>query len=85
MYDLVAKVGETATENGQKVKWMRVGVMIEREGKKNIKLDAMPVGTDWDGWLVVKEREQEQDNVDNGKKQKGKKKEQSKEEDTEPF
>ncbi len=49
MYDLVAKIGDVATENGQKTRWARVGVMVEKEGKFNIKLDALPVGSDWNG------------------------------------
>jgi len=44
------------SEDKGKARWEKVGVLIEKEGKKSIKLDLMPVSKDWDGWLVVAER-----------------------------
>lgn len=57
IYDLVAKVDSEVTENGEKAKWFRVGVLIEKDRKLSAKIDAIPIGTQWDGWLTVKERE----------------------------
>ena len=52
IYDLLWKKSET---NG-KARWEKVGALIEKDGKKSIKLDLMPVSITWDGWLVVSER-----------------------------
>lgn len=60
VYDLIAKVDSTATENGEKAKWLRVGVLVEKDKKLSIKLDCIPLGTSWDGWLVVKEKEKKE-------------------------
>lgn len=57
VFDLIAKVDATATENGEKAKWLKVGVLIEKDKKLSVKIDAIPIGTQWDGWLAVKERE----------------------------
>ena len=36
---------------------MKCGVMLEKDdGKKSIKVDVLPVGPAWDGWLVISER-----------------------------
>jgi hypothetical protein len=40
-----------------KVQWEAVGVLIENEGKRSIKLNVVPVGN-WDGWLIAKERKE---------------------------
>jgi len=53
IYDLLWKRPDSKSE---KVRWEKVGVLIDKDGKKSIKLDLMPVSKDWDGWLVVSER-----------------------------
>lgn len=54
LYDVLYKKAEQ--EDGKAI-WMRCGIMIEKEnGKKSLKLDAVPLGAAWDGWLVVSER-----------------------------
>lgn len=55
VYDLLAK-DSTVTEEGEKVKWIRVGVLLQKEKGCSVKIDCIPVGTTWDGWLTVKER-----------------------------
>jgi hypothetical protein len=35
-----------------------VGVLIENEGKRSVKLNLVPVGNNWDGWLIAKERKE---------------------------
>lgn len=52
IYDLLWKRNED--KNG-KARWERVGVLIDKEDRKSIKFDLIPVGQ-WDGWLVVSER-----------------------------
>lgn len=41
-------------KNG-KVRWEKIGILIDRDGKLSLKINYIPVGS-WDGWLVVKER-----------------------------
>ena len=53
IYDLLWKRPDSKSE---KVRWEKVGVFIDKDGKKSIKLDLMPVSKDWDGWLLVSER-----------------------------
>lgn len=50
VYDIVYAQG-----NGEKTQWIRVGVLIEKDGKMRIKLDTVPVAG-WDGWLGVFEK-----------------------------
>ena len=52
IYDLLWK----RSENKGKTIWENVGVLIDKEGKKSIKLDLIPVSKECDGWLVVSER-----------------------------
>jgi len=51
IYDLLWKRSE---KNG-KARWEKVEVLIDKEGKKSVKLDLMPVSKDGDRWLVVSE------------------------------
>lgn len=53
IYDIIYKRGED--KNG-KARWERVGnLYIDENGKMKIKLDLIPVN--FDGWLVVKEKD----------------------------
>ncbi len=58
VYDLLWKREEKSEEkkNG-KTRWENVGVLIENEDKRSVKLNLVPVG-DWDGWLAVVERKE---------------------------
>lgn len=58
IYDLLWKKGEG--KNG-KAQWQKVGVLIDKGDKKSIKLDLMPIGKEWDGWLVVSERKEKEE------------------------
>jgi hypothetical protein len=59
IYDLLWKKGESKEGKAQ---WERVGVLIEKgDGKKSVKLDLVPAGNTWDGWLVVSERKEKGD------------------------
>ena len=56
LHDVIYKKGE---QDDGKAIWMRCGIMIEKDnGKKSLKLDVVPAGSAWDGWLVVAERKQ---------------------------
>ena len=53
IYDVLYKRGE---HDGKGI-WLKCGVMLEKEdGKKSLKFDVVPIGSQWDGWLVVSER-----------------------------
>lgn len=49
-----------AEDKGGKTKWEKVGILLDKEGKKSIKLDLMPVSSDSSdspsrkrlGWMV---------------------------------
>ncbi|MEW6417224.1 MAG: hypothetical protein AB1480_03785 [Nitrospirota bacterium] len=56
IYDLLWK----RSENKGKVRWERVGILIDKDGKLSVKIDLIPVGT-WDGWLVVSERKEREE------------------------
>ncbi len=57
IYDLLwLREKKEEGKQDSKNRWETVGVLIENEGKKSIKLNVLPVGP-WDGYLTVKERE----------------------------
>ena len=54
VYDVLYKRG--STDEGRGI-WLKCGVMLEKpDGKKSMKVEALPVGPGWDGWLVISER-----------------------------
>jgi hypothetical protein len=56
IYDLLWKREEKSEEKKDgKTRWENIGVLIENDGKRSVKLNVIPVG-DWDGWLTVVER-----------------------------
>ncbi len=59
IYDLLWRREEKSEEKKDaKVQWENVGVLIENDGKRSVKLNLVPVGNNWDGWLVAKERKE---------------------------
>lgn len=63
VFDVVATVGKYTSKDGtEKKRYLNVGAAFEDDqGKLSIKLEAIPVGTEWSGWLSLytpKEREQ---------------------------
>jgi hypothetical protein len=50
---LMAPSGEyTDKQTGEKkTSWLQVGVLMEGNGKFKVKLDAVPVGKEFEGWL----------------------------------
>jgi hypothetical protein len=58
IYDLLRMREEKSEDKKEsKVYWDSVGVLIENDGKRSIKLNTVPVGN-WDGWLTAKERQE---------------------------
>lgn len=56
VYDVLYKRGE----NEGKGIWIKCGVVLQKpNGKMSLKLDAVPVGNDFDGWMVISERRQQ--------------------------
>jgi len=43
------------SQEGEKTKWIKCGVLIEKDGKQSIKLDVMPCG-EFNGFLNVFEQ-----------------------------
>ncbi len=63
VYDLLVK-DSTITEEGEKTKWIKVGVLLQKEKGFSVKLDVFPIVPTWDGWLTAKEREKEKNGKD---------------------
>ncbi len=66
VYDVLYKRG--STDEGRGI-WLKCGVMLEKpDEKKSVKVDALPVGPRWDGWLVISERRKDggQDPAESG-------------------
>lgn len=37
----------------EKTRWMTIGAAFDGEKGQSMKLDSLPVGTGWDGWLYL--------------------------------
>ncbi|MCO6445007.1 MAG: hypothetical protein J5J04_13070 [Anaerolineae bacterium] len=49
-YELMAKAGTYTDRDGnEKARWTKCGILMERDGRTSIKLEALPVN--FDGWL----------------------------------
>lgn len=50
---LVVANGEYQDNNGEtKTRWVQIGTLLKGDGDKlSIKLDCMPVGNEWNGWV----------------------------------
>lgn len=56
--DVLAANGEYVDQQGQqKTRWIRVGTMLKNDqsGQTAIKMDCLPIGAEFDGWLVLKD------------------------------
>ena len=51
--DLMAPNGKYITDGEEKTRWIKCGVMLETDKGPRIKLEALPVGGEFDGWLSV--------------------------------
>ena len=63
VYDAVATVGEyTDRQTGEKKKRvLKIGTVFHGEdGRMSMKLDAVPVGQDWSGWVSFYEPKNQQ-------------------------
>lgn len=54
-HDVIANAGEYTDGQGQqKKRWVKCGsAFTQDDGRISIKLDAVPVGPDWSGWLSL--------------------------------
>jgi len=57
VYDIV--YAQQSNGDKEKKQWIKVGVLLEKDGKMRIKLDSIPIGN-WDGWLNVFEKEKKE-------------------------
>ena len=72
-YDAVATIGTYKDRNGdEKKRYTNVGTVFENEdGRLSLKLDTVPVGQEWSGWISFfepKERDGQQGQGDNGRR-----------------
>jgi hypothetical protein len=61
-YEVVATVGKYTTKSGEeKKRYLNIGTVFENDkGQLSMKLDSIPVGPEWSGWVSFfepKERE----------------------------
>ena len=54
-HDITATIGEYTNRDGEKKKrYLKVGTAFtDQEGRVSLKIDAMPVGPNWSGWLSL--------------------------------
>ena len=59
-HELMARTGSYTDRDGnEKTRWTKCGIVVEKDGRMSIKLEAIPVG--FDGWLSAFEpRERDQ-------------------------
>jgi len=54
VYDVVAITGKYTNQQGEeKARYMNCGVVIEKDGRLSLKLEGLPVGGEWNGWLSL--------------------------------
>ena len=61
-YDLVAKIGEYEKDGVIKARWFTCGAVYENEkGHLNAKINGLPTGVTWNGWLCLFEPKNKQE------------------------
>ena len=55
IYDCVVATGKYTGQDGQeKTRWMNVGAILQKDdGSAVLKLEAMPIGNDFEGWIQL--------------------------------
>lgn len=69
LYNLVAKIGEYKDQQGNmKSRYVTVGVVMDgrNQGEMVIRLDTVPVGANFNGWIYMQEPRQRQGNYGRG-------------------
>jgi hypothetical protein len=56
-HNLKVPNGTYTVEGVEKTRWLTVGGLIKDDHKLKIKLDAMPISAEWDGWIQAFEVE----------------------------
>jgi len=60
-YDVVAITGEYTNAQGEtKKRYVNCGAVFETEKGMSLKLESLPVGGEWNGWLSLYEPRQQQ-------------------------
>lgn len=70
-HDVVATVGEYTDSRGEKKKrYQTVGKAFQDDqGRYSLKMDAVPVGPEWSGWLSLYPRKDDRDQNQGGQRQ----------------
>ena len=56
VFDAVATIGTYIKDGQEKKQYLKVGKVFENDkGQMSMKLDALPVGKDWSGWISLYE------------------------------
>jgi hypothetical protein len=51
-YDVVASLGKyTDAQGNEKTRYLNCGLVVETENGLSMKLNAIPVGNEWNGWF----------------------------------
>ena len=59
IYDVVATVGKyTDNQGNEKKRYVNVGAVFESDKGMSMKLETLPVGPEWSGWLSFYEPKQ---------------------------
>lgn len=57
-HELMARAGSYTDRDGnEKTRWQKCGILIEKDGRLSVKLEALPIG--FDGWLSCFEPRQD--------------------------
>lgn len=57
-HELMARAGSYTDRGGnEKTRWQKCGILIEKDGRLSVKLEALPIG--FDGWLSCFEPRQD--------------------------
>jgi hypothetical protein len=60
-FDLVAVTGTYEVNGETKKRYANCGAVFEKEdGSLSVKIESLPVGTEWNGWLSMYEPQQRQ-------------------------
>lgn len=67
VYDAVATVGEYTDRQGNtKKRYITVGAVFESdEGRMSLKMEAIPAGPTWSGWISFYEPKQQEQRTEN--------------------
>jgi hypothetical protein len=56
--DLCAPNGKYIKDGEEKTRWLKCGIVLETDNGMRVKLECVPVGTDFEGWFSVFEKKE---------------------------